>query len=241
MKRFQNLVLIVVGTTAIVAAGPYIGSSAAHATEGALQEATDVRVVNREDEPVPIFGRVVAELADRPAGNPLTVAGEMKVVNDRMDPAMVAVTNSPSVENPWPIQIVNDHDDPVKVCVETCNPFNGTKHVLVGAGGYEADALIGVVPAGRRLVIENVSARAILSGTQYVTEAYLYTTVNGVTAYHYLTIARIGVNVSIWQAGAQCKIYADAGTEVGIVVSRSGGTSDMTLTGTIAGSEMPMP
>ena len=106
----------------------------------------------------------------------------------------------------------------------------------------EANALIGVVPAGRRLVIENVSARAILAGgTQYVTEAYLYTTVNGVTARHYLTIARIGANISIWQAGAQCKIYADPGTEVGIAVSRSASTSDMTLTGTIAGSEMPMP
>lgn len=95
------------------------------------------------------------------------------------------------------------------------------------------------VPAGKRLVLEQVSAVAAPPVGQIVRYFSLRTTANGVFAFHTVPAAFNGfVDFTGCQ---QVRLYADAGTDVKLSSPRSAGTGSFLTVATVSGYLIPMP
>jgi hypothetical protein len=75
------------------------------------------------------------------------------------------------------------------------------------------------VPAGKRLVIEMVTASAELAPGQRPTTFSVQTIAGGTSATHFLPLAQVGHD-GIWASAHQVRLYADPGTQVSIALSR---------------------
>jgi hypothetical protein len=164
-------------------------------------------------------------------------AGDVKVVNTSSQPVPVAVTNTPTVKlasDPNYPTFVRDVDNPARQAFQDRLTFN------LADGFSEVCMPIAVVPAGKRLVIEYVSARVSLPGGQKLRGVQLFNNLNGDFAYHYLMPAPTGA-FNEYVVGQPLRLYADANTQVSICASRDLSAGTAQVLATISGYLVDMP
>src|SRR5207244_1974961 len=139
-----------------------------------------------------------------------------------IDPA----NNSVSINNLPPVQLATTATNPALVReVENIGrqAFQAEISVKVTDGATTGTGLLTFadgstkVPAGKQLLIKQVSAAAIAQGPTGLT-ANLVTTVGNRSARHFLTLQSVGFNIAGFNrmAGSQAmEVYADPGTQVG--------------------------
>ncbi len=97
-----------------------------------------------------------------------------------------------------------------------------------------------VVPAGYRLIIEQVTSVTALPAGQTIYALKVTTTVRDVFAEHYIPPTSTGSGVFI--GCQQVRLYADPETQVEFVAFRTGSASDALMTGgSISGYLIPTP
>jgi hypothetical protein len=151
----------------------------------------------------------------------------------------LAGTSTVQVSGTTNVRVQNDSTSPVvvqDVSTPRRTPFQAEP-------GFPALPFIGdnpvlesiPVPAGKRLVIEHVSARAVLPFQSQSPFVYfsVTTTVAGVTVEHSLNVPQIFICGSCTSSGGslnvtsqETKFYADGGTTVIAVVQGAGGSAE---------------
>ena len=105
--------------------------------------------------------------------------------------------------------------------------------------GVNAPNATFAVPAGKRLVIEYVSALAVLATGQRMMFAQVNTVVAGTLVFHFLKSESIGTATSTAGEGflssQMVKLYADPSTEVLVSAIRSDATTAGTVTFAVSG------
>ncbi|MHC4626011.1 MAG: hypothetical protein ACYTDV_03425 [Planctomycetota bacterium] len=137
-----------------------------------------VTVVNASSEPVPIQGDVEVVNVE-----PLSVQGDVKVVNT--EPVPVIVTNQTAFQ-PWQASFSLDLAD-------------GETSKMVS---------FPTIPAGKRLVIESITAQLLVLKEQI---PYIQLMTDG--GYHYVALSNIGSYTEgqyVWMATHDLRLYAES-------------------------------
>ena len=133
--------------------------------------------------------------------------------------------------------VANSRNGPALV-QDVDNPARAPFQVQLGspiAAGANAPNVSFTVPAGRRLVIEHVSALAMVPAGQRVMFINVNTFSGGNLVFHHLKAQSVGVSTATPGEGhvtsEALRLYADAGTSVLVAVNRSDsvGTGFMTV------------
>jgi hypothetical protein len=148
---------------------------------------------------------------------------------------------------PWSVTVGNAAGSPVlvrDVDRESPEPFQMNIHLTINAGDlFDGEAFS--VPAGKRLVIECVTARTdVFPGQE--TEVFVTTTVGGQPVSHVVPGAIQKLDFAPGQydetVSAQLvRFYADAGSTVGVGMRRNLSTNDAGGNVTISGYLLPAP
>jgi hypothetical protein len=96
-----------------------------------------------------------------------------------------------------------------------------------------------VVPAGYRLIIEQVTSVTDLFPGQAINALKVVTAVGGVPAEHY--IPPMSTSGGVFIGCQQVRLYADPETEVRFVAFRTGSAGAVLTSGSISGYLVPMP
>lgn len=145
----------------------------------------------------------------------------------------------PPPKPPTPVDIVrSDITLPVFDIDNGRQPFQASAHSVM-AGATNGDfQTIAFVPAGKRLVIENISANGRVPAGQPFLNLHISTNVaNGGSKAHYLVMSQQGSvgNTTWFAASQQVRLYADPGTSVTFSVFRVAagpeGVVDVTISG----------
>jgi hypothetical protein len=158
---------------------------------------------------------------------------DTRVVNTAAHPVPVTIQGSAQIDSDSPIS-VRDVDQPAR------QPFAATLHFVFEDGNRNAFAHLGVVPAGKRLVVESVSYKAnVISGQ--IAEGAIRVTTNGKTCDYMVppvfvrTFLAGATQVDRFLGEAAVRLYADPGTEViGVFdrfVTNKVGDGDVTVAG----------
>jgi hypothetical protein len=163
--------------------------------------------------------------------------GEVKVINTSSQPVPTVITNSPIMK------IKTDADNPVFV-KDVDNParqaFQQKLNFNLADGFSEVCMPIATVPAGKRLVIEYVSAKVTIPGGHKLRALNVFTNLNGDFAYHFLAPTPTGV-FNEYVAAQQLRLYADPNTQVNICASRDNGDGIAPVQATISGYLVDLP
>jgi hypothetical protein len=163
--------------------------------------------------------------------------GEVKVINTSTQPVPTVITNTPTTkiktdaDNPI---FVQDVDNPAR------QPFQQKMNFNLADGFSEVCMPIATVPAGKRLVIEYVSAKVNIPGGQKLRALNVFTNLNGDFAYHFLVPTPTGA-FNEYVAGQQVRLYADPNTQVNICASRDTGDGIAPVQATISGYLVDLP
>jgi hypothetical protein len=95
-----------------------------------------------------------------------------------------------------------------------------------------------VVPAGHRLIIEQVTGSALVPAGQVVYLFQVITAVGGVFAEHFIPVTATPVGSIACQ---QVRLYADPGTAVKFAAFRNGTDGEVLAGGSISGYLVPVP
>ena len=184
----------------------------------AVPPAHDVTVVNTPAQPVPTSAQ----------GTTL-VAGSVGI-----DPA----NNTVQLSSTSPLSI-RDVDNPA------FQPFQKTALLTQSPGTNASSLTIATVPAGKRLVIEFISASGQVPPGQHV-ESWPVMTVAPPTggAQHELLVnaqppAVIGD--ALFRASQQVRLYADSGSTVQTIIRRNSGAGSATYLMTVSGYLVDVP
>jgi len=153
-----------------------------------------VNVVNDSSNPVPVEGSVDVT-------NQVQVTGDVEINNTEL--------------NPVPVRVANE---------TTFQPWREMFDLELEAGQTSRMVPFPAIPAGKRLVIESVTAQLLVKTTQI---PYIQLIIDGV--YYYMALSNIGSYTPgqyVWMATHDLKLYADNYGTVRIL--RAGGT-DITL------------
>jgi hypothetical protein len=114
-------------------------------------------------------------------------------------------------------------------------PFQAGTLLSVPAGQLLGVATITTVPAAKRLVIEFVSTLVLLPAAQHVVELSLQSPPG--TYSHYLTPVPVGRNgpTDEFVASQPLRLYANAGQQVQVALSRTGSNGAASARVTISG------
>jgi hypothetical protein len=134
------------------------------------------------------------------------------------------LTNLPALSSTT-TTIDNTSTNPVPVLdLQPNQPFQGFNGFTIPAGSSSS---VGnpffTVPAGKRLVIENISVYLISAAASSITSIFFSTTVNGTSGYHGMTITADGSTYPLGNLNQ--KMYADPGTQVFLNLYRTGSTT----------------
>src|SRR5262245_51457912 len=164
--------------------------------------------------------------------------GLSNIAKAAQSPSNVNVVNTPNVS------VVNTESAPAlvrDVDNGVSQPFTVTRTSLVwGDGIFDAPLDMATVPAGKRLVVEQVSVIALTNpGSDQKVFAWIETTNGATLSKYYLTGNDVGTFPNgISQefiASSLMRSYADAGTTVRVVTRRNSsngpGRVDVTLSG----------
>ena len=142
-----------------------------------------------------------------------------------------------------PVHVGTTISDPVWVRDAAGVPerFQAGTLVNIPEGQLLGTGTVTTVPAGKRLVIEYVSANFQLPSTQAVVELVLQSPPGTVS--HYLTPIRTGVfgTHDLWSASQQLRLYADGGDQVLAALSRTGTTEAVSMSVSISGYLIDLP
>ncbi len=161
------------------------------------------------------------------------------------NPKPVTVENTPNVNvtNIPPISIDNDSTDPLPVerIAPVRLPFQHEEKDLVPSTGSKV--LDFMVPEPDRLVIERVSARIVASSGSNIRDISLRTTVNGMTAPHWLVVGNSREDTglgNIFVVGQDVRLYADPGSLVRLLVTVDPiGSADVSAQMSVSGYQVP--
>jgi hypothetical protein len=139
----------------------------------------------------------------------------VRVTNPKSDPALVRDVDNPG-RDPFQIQL------PVPI-----------------AAGTNAPNAVFQVPAGKRLVIEYVSAMGNVPVGQRVQFVNVNTFSSGSLVFHYLRATEMGTSSATpgvgYIASEAVRFYADPGTQVRVAVNRNDGAGTGTFTIAVSG------
>jgi hypothetical protein len=120
-------------------------------------------------------------------------------------------------------------------------PFQAGTLVSVPNGQLLGVAVVTTVPAGKRLVIEFVSALVFVPAAQHVVELSLQSPPGSYS--HYLTpvpLGRNGLNDE-FVASQSLRLYANAGQRVQVAVSRTGSNGPASALVSLSGVLVDVP
>jgi hypothetical protein len=232
MSKIRNYLLsacgFVVFVSAVLVSSPVTACS--------QTKASNVIVVNTDSNPVPTL-----------AQGTTTIAGNVSVTNtptvNLASGASVSVTNTPTVNlaSGTSVSISNTTANPV--LVRSMNDavrqiFQKQTQINMAEGEFGKSASF-FVPAGKRLVIEHVSAAGFDDGDQHL-RFQVDTNVNSEFASHFLVTERQGGH-PFFRASQQMRAYADPGTQVQVVVLRPTSTTAAFAVMTISGYYVDQP
>ena len=134
------------------------------------------------------------------------------------------------------------------IFVSGCSTLINVKdpfHANIGLGmnpGVQFNNFEITVPAGKRLVIESITARTTVRDGQYVI-LHLTTTTSGRGSRHYITLTDQGTfpTFHAFTATGTVRIYADAETTIRFSAQRSDGAGVANVNVAISGQYLPMP
>ncbi len=232
MCKIRNYLLTTCGFVVVV--GAVLFSSPI--TACSQTKAGNVVVVNTNSNPVPTL-----------AQGTTNIAGNVSVTNtptvNLASGASVSVTNTPTVNlaSGTSVGISNTPANPV--LVRSVNDavgqiFQKQMQINMAAGEFGKSASF-FVPAGKRLVIEHVSAAGFDDGDQHLRFA-VDTSVNGEFASHFLVTERQGGH-PYFRVSQQMRVYADPATHVQVVVLRPTSTTTAIAVMTISGYYVDQP
>jgi len=190
---------------ALAAGGAFLALTAV-LTTGSPRTATgqngkggpDVRVINTPQEPLPVALQGSAKL-DTTNPIPVSVQGPVQV----------------GAQNPLPVR---DVDNP------GLNPFHGAVTVEVHDGEDSGFAVIATSPAGKRLVIDHVSALADLGAGQAPIVSMLIEQ-TGIEPSHYIAFAQHIEATGQFIASQPIDFAVGPGQQAHVVFVRRGGVS----------------
>ena len=136
---------------------------------------------------------------------------------------------------------------PGVLSVKVVNAKSAVQHFLVASladGDLSAFSNTVSVPAGKRLVIEHVSALARLQESQSPAEVGFSTTVDGTFAAHHLLLVKQstgGSTAHTFVTNHAVQIYADPGTTIRLSVLRNTGTGSGAVFATLSGYLVDFP
>ena len=168
-------------------------------------------------------------------------------------PAMFAANGPPPVTVVQPVNVIVTNPDTAPAQVQDVNnpafqPYQADEAVgvLTPNGAYKIATF--AVPAGKRLVIELVTAYVVLEGGQNVSDVELAVTKPGglVTVRHHLTPSRIGpaAGTATGIAYSVCqplRVYSEGGKSVELKIERSGATGTFLSRFSISGYLVDAP
>jgi hypothetical protein len=154
----------------------------------------------------------------------------------------LATATDASAQPPKDVIVVNPPDAPVPVVVQNNEPFHRFLVGTMAPGVFNmGDTLAIVVPAGKRLVIETVSAIVTTIAGQNVrirADAYAL----GMFGAHHLTVSPEPWQSEVDHKGIQSlRMYADPGSTVYIRVARDQGAGTAEVNASISGHLINVP
>ncbi len=193
----------------------------------------DVRVINKPSEPVPVSLQGTGQ-----------ITGDVNVINSPtvkiasgskvgIDPACDGVTVTNTASQPVPIAgTVRDIDQPAM------SPHQDGFGFAIASGFTTSEALT-MVPAGKRLVIEQFSATAIVPAGQSGF-FFIQTTAGGGAAQHIVPATKGFADSAfpgsdLLTASQSIRIYADPGTTPTVSFRRSSSAGSSTFSAFISG------
>ena len=137
--------------------------------------------------------------------------------------------NTVKIDNSSPVA-VRDVDNPAR------QPFQANFQFFIQDGSFGSSQSL-IVPAGKQLVIEYISADSGVP-TGQLARIGLYTSINGQFSLHYVVTNRLGAvgnGDDEFVAGQPTTIYADQGTEVQVGFSKNAGQGFANCSVTLSG------
>jgi hypothetical protein len=119
-------------------------------------------------------------------------------------------------------------------------PFQQDAVLTLPDGFSGSCPILATVPAGKRLVIEYVTARATVPGGQKLRMFQLKIFQNGDSAYHHLAANETGI-FNEWIAAQQVRLYADPSTPVDLCIYRSGWAGNLQVSASVSGYLVDIP
>ena len=216
MSKIRNYLLTVCGFVVLV--GAVVLNSPV--TAYSQTKPSNVSVVNTASNPVPTL-----------AQGTTNIAGNVSVTNtptvNLASGASVGISNTTA--NPVLVRNVNDAVSQI---------FQKQMQINMAQGEFGKSASF-FVPAGKRLVIEYVSAAGFDDGDQHL-RFEVDTNVNGEGASHFLVTERQGGH-PFFRVSQQMRVYADPATHVQVVVLRPTSTTPAVAVMTISGYYVDQP
>ena len=182
-----------------------------------------VVVVNTPSNPVPTAAQGTTPVE-------VTNTASVTVANSAANPIPVVAQGTSAVEitNTTPLA-VRDADNPAR------QPFQGEASVAFPAGGDTINVFF-TVPAGKRLVVEHVTATIAVSPGQHALMNVM-TTANGNQAVHFMSPTPQGewIGFQVFGVSQPVRFYADAGTQVRLQANKNGTTGIGSATVSLSG------
>ena len=154
----------------------------------------------------------------------------------------IAIPSDAVAQPPKDVIVVNPPDTPVPVVVQNNEPFHRFLTGTMAAGVFNmGDTLAVVVPAGKRLVIETVSAIVTTLAGQNV-RIRADASALGFTSAHHMTVSQEPWQAEVDHKGIQSlRMYADPGSTVFIRVARDQGAGIANVNASISGHLINLP
>jgi hypothetical protein len=153
-----------------------------------------------------------------------------------------ATASDAFAQPPKDVIVVNPPDTPVPVVLQNNEPFHRFLVGTMADGVFNmGDTLAVVVPKGKRLVLETVSAIVLTNAGQNV-RIRIDANSLGFFAAHHLTVSKEPWQNDTDHKGIQSlRMYADPGTTVYFRVSRDQASGIATVNASISGHFINMP
>jgi hypothetical protein len=245
MAKHKNL--LIAGSALLILAGAllFLPPSPSH-SQGTTPDGFPVRIVNGGTTPVPtsVVGTatVAGTVQSQQSGNwSVALAPETKI---GLDPAnnTVKVSNAPATA-----VFTRGVDDSARQVFQAEATITMADGATTGMARFLFANNSQTVPAGKRLVIEDISARGSIPGG-YGAAVHVLTRVDTRAARHFLVLNGQGYSpfgVDRVTSNQQVRVYADPGTNVDVVLALDsgifGGLGTDILTATISGYLVDVP
>ena len=236
MKGFKNHLIAASGFVALALTITFANSNSASAALSAVMaEIADVRVVNTREEPVPTFAVETTTVNGSVsiAGTPTVKLQTGTIVG--INPASNTVQLANTTASPVPVLNVND----------ASQPFQAIGSITQNSGTNASTIVIANVPAGKRLVIEHISATGEVPSGQRVTHFGILTLTLPVGGLNHDLLVNeqpaAADGDAVFRASQQVRLYAEPGSQVQTTFIRNISTGQASFHMVISGYLVNVP